>query len=96
MGKARVKCYGHERTLPSTKTGGLLSPLRFAALLACSRATRQFSASKMMNSRLRLCGSLGKAQELVGKHVAAMTSLVDELIAERRQAARRDSNRDPH
>jgi AbrB family looped-hinge helix DNA binding protein len=33
---------------------------------------------------------LAKAQQLVRKHVAPATSLVDELIAERRQAARRE------
>jgi AbrB family looped-hinge helix DNA binding protein len=36
-----------------------------------------------------------KAQQLVRKHVAPTTSLVDELIAERREAARQDLNRDP-
>ncbi len=38
----------------------------------------------------RLC----KAQGLVCKHVASTASLADELIAERREAARRESNRD--
>ena len=33
---------------------------------------------------------LAKAQRLVRKHVAANTSLVDELIAERREAAKRE------
>jgi AbrB family looped-hinge helix DNA binding protein len=33
---------------------------------------------------------LAKAQLLVNKHVPASTSLVDELIAERREAARRE------
>jgi AbrB family looped-hinge helix DNA binding protein len=33
---------------------------------------------------------LAKAQQLVRKHVARNTSLVDELIAERREAARRE------
>jgi AbrB family looped-hinge helix DNA binding protein len=33
---------------------------------------------------------LAKAQRLVRKHVAPTTSLVDELIAERREAARRE------
>lgn len=33
---------------------------------------------------------LAKAQQLVRKHVAKTTSLVDELIAERRKAARRE------
>jgi AbrB family looped-hinge helix DNA binding protein len=33
---------------------------------------------------------LAKAQQRVGAHVATTTSLVDELIAERREAARRE------
>jgi AbrB family looped-hinge helix DNA binding protein len=33
---------------------------------------------------------LARAQQLVRKHVAAKRSLVDELIAERREAARRE------
>jgi AbrB family looped-hinge helix DNA binding protein len=33
---------------------------------------------------------LAKAQRLVQKHVPSTTSLVDELIAERREAARRE------
>jgi len=33
---------------------------------------------------------LAKAQQLVRKHVARSTSLVDELIAERREAAKRE------
>jgi AbrB family looped-hinge helix DNA binding protein len=33
---------------------------------------------------------LAKAQQLVCKHVAPTTSLVDELIADRREAARRE------
>jgi AbrB family looped-hinge helix DNA binding protein len=33
---------------------------------------------------------LAKAQQLVHKHVPRTTSLVDELIAERREAARRE------
>jgi len=33
---------------------------------------------------------LAKAQKLIRKHVAPTTSLVDELIAERREAARRE------
>ena len=33
---------------------------------------------------------LAKAQQLVHKHVPSTTSLVDELIAERREAARRE------
>ena len=33
---------------------------------------------------------LAKAQQLVNKHVPPTTSLVDELIAERREAARRE------
>ena len=33
---------------------------------------------------------LAKAQQLVRKHVARNTSLVDELIGERREAARRE------
>jgi AbrB family looped-hinge helix DNA binding protein len=33
---------------------------------------------------------LAKAQQLIRSHVAATTSLVDELIAERREAARRE------
>ena len=33
---------------------------------------------------------LAKAQQLVGAHVAPTASLVDELIAERREAARRE------
>jgi AbrB family looped-hinge helix DNA binding protein len=33
---------------------------------------------------------LAKAQRLVRKHVAPTTSLVDELIAERREAAKRE------
>jgi AbrB family looped-hinge helix DNA binding protein len=33
---------------------------------------------------------LAKAQQLVRKHVAPTTSLVDELIAERREAAKRE------
>jgi AbrB family looped-hinge helix DNA binding protein len=33
---------------------------------------------------------LAKAQRLVRKHVSPATSLVDELIAERREAARRE------
>jgi len=37
---------------------------------------------------------LAKAQKLVRKHVAPTTSLVDELISERRKAARRESNPD--
>ena len=38
---------------------------------------------------------VAKAQQLVRKHVTPTTSLVDELIAERREAARQDLNRDP-
>jgi AbrB family looped-hinge helix DNA binding protein len=33
---------------------------------------------------------LAKAQKLIRKHVAPTTSLVDELIADRREAARRE------
>jgi AbrB family looped-hinge helix DNA binding protein len=33
---------------------------------------------------------LAKAQQMVRKHVPSTTSLVDELIAERREAARRE------
>jgi AbrB family looped-hinge helix DNA binding protein len=33
---------------------------------------------------------LAKAQQLVRKHIAPSTSLADELIAERREAARRE------
>jgi AbrB family looped-hinge helix DNA binding protein len=46
---------------------------------------------RLKNDELRITTlrkRLAKAQKLVRKHVAPTTSLVDELIAERREAAR--------
>ena len=48
---------------------------------------------RIENNELRMTTlrqRLAKAQQLVRKHVARTTSLVDELIAERREAARRE------
>ncbi len=48
---------------------------------------------RIENNELRLTTlrqRLAKAQQLVRKHVASTTSLVDELIAERREAAKRE------
>ena len=48
---------------------------------------------RIENNELRMTTlrqRLAKAQQLVRKHVARKTSLVDELIAERREAARRE------
>lgn len=48
---------------------------------------------RIENNELRLTTlrqRLAKAQQLVRRHVARTTSLVDELIAERREAARRE------
>jgi AbrB family looped-hinge helix DNA binding protein len=48
---------------------------------------------RIENNELRITTlrqRLAKAQQLVRKHVARTTSLVDELIAERREAARRE------
>jgi len=48
---------------------------------------------RIENDELRITSlrqRLAKAQELVRKHVAPTTSLVDELIAERREASRRE------
>jgi AbrB family looped-hinge helix DNA binding protein len=48
---------------------------------------------RIENQELRLTTlrqRLAKAQQLVRKHVAPTTSLADELIAERREAARRE------
>jgi AbrB family looped-hinge helix DNA binding protein len=48
---------------------------------------------RIENNELRITSlrqRLAKAQHLVRKHVAATMSLVDELIAERREAARRE------
>jgi len=48
---------------------------------------------RIENNELRITTlrqRLAKAQQLVRKHVPASRSLVDELIAERREAARRE------
>jgi AbrB family looped-hinge helix DNA binding protein len=48
---------------------------------------------RIENNELRMTTlrqRLAKAQQLVRKHVKQSTSLVDELIAERREAARRE------
>jgi AbrB family looped-hinge helix DNA binding protein len=48
---------------------------------------------RIENNELRMTTlrqRLAKAQQLVRKHVARNTSLADELIAERREAARRE------
>jgi AbrB family looped-hinge helix DNA binding protein len=48
---------------------------------------------RVVNNELRMTTlrqRLAKAQELVRRHVGRTTSLVDELIAERRQAGRRE------
>ena len=48
---------------------------------------------RMENDELRISSlrqRLAKAQQLVCKHIPPTVSLVDELIAERRQAARRE------
>jgi AbrB family looped-hinge helix DNA binding protein len=48
---------------------------------------------RIENNELRMTTlrqRLAKAQQLVRKHVTQTTSLVDELIAERREAARRE------
>ena len=48
---------------------------------------------RIENDELRITSlrqRLAKAQKLVRKHVPRTTSLVDELIAERREAARRE------
>ena len=48
---------------------------------------------RIENNELRMTSlrqRLAKAQQMVRKHVARTTSLVDELIAERREAARRE------
>ena len=48
---------------------------------------------RIENNELRMTTlrrRLAKAQQLVRKHVTQATSLVDELIAERREAARRE------
>jgi uncharacterized membrane-anchored protein YhcB (DUF1043 family) len=48
---------------------------------------------RIENNELRMTTlrqRLAKAQQLVSKHVARGTSLVDELIAERREAAKRE------
>jgi AbrB family looped-hinge helix DNA binding protein len=48
---------------------------------------------RIENNELRMTTlrqRLANAQQLVRKHVARTTSLVDELIAERREAARRE------
>jgi AbrB family looped-hinge helix DNA binding protein len=48
---------------------------------------------RIENDELRITSlrqRLAKAQQLVHKHVPSSTSLVDELIAERREAARRE------
>jgi AbrB family looped-hinge helix DNA binding protein len=48
---------------------------------------------RLENDELRISSfrqRLAKAQEFVCKHIPASVSLVDELIAERRQAAKRE------
>jgi AbrB family looped-hinge helix DNA binding protein len=48
---------------------------------------------RIANDELRITtlrARLARAQQLVGAHVAPTASLVDELIAERREAARRE------
>jgi AbrB family looped-hinge helix DNA binding protein len=48
---------------------------------------------RLENDELRITTlrqRLAKAQQLVRRHVGATTSLADELIAERREAARRE------
>jgi AbrB family looped-hinge helix DNA binding protein len=80
-----------ERHATINENGRIVIPASFRRVLGIRPGDT--IVLRIENDELRMTTlrqRLAKAQQLVRKHVARNTSLVDELIAERREAARRE------
>ncbi|HZW94927.1 MAG TPA: AbrB/MazE/SpoVT family DNA-binding domain-containing protein [Candidatus Eremiobacteraceae bacterium] len=81
----------HESHIRINENGRVVIPASFRRALGIRSGDTV--VLRIENQELRLTTlrqRLAKAQQLVRKHVAPTTSLADELIAERREAARRE------
>jgi AbrB family looped-hinge helix DNA binding protein len=81
----------HESRIRINENGRVVIPASFRRALGIRSGDTV--VLRIENQELRLTTlrqRLAKAQQLVRKHVAPTTSLADELIAERREAARRE------
>jgi AbrB family looped-hinge helix DNA binding protein len=84
-------CNLNESHTRINENGRIVIPSSFRRALGISSGDTV--VLRLENNGLRITTlrqRLAKAQQLVRKHVAPTTSLVDELIAERREAARRE------
>jgi AbrB family looped-hinge helix DNA binding protein len=84
-------CNLNESHTRINENGRIVIPSSFRRALGISSGDTV--VLRLENNGLRITTlrqRLAKAQQLVRKHVAPTTSLVDELIAERREAAKRE------
>lgn len=85
---SKVKVKGHTRV---DSNGRVVIPASFRRALGIESGAAVIL--RIENDELRITSPrqrLAKAQRLIREHVAPNTSLVDELIAERRDATRRE------
>ncbi len=82
---------GNESQVRINESGRVVIPASFRRALGINSGDTL--VVRIENNELRLTTlrqRLAKARQIIRKHVPSTTSLVDELIAERRQAAKRE------